>query len=304
MGKYKIVLLCLSWYIVSASNNVVGKWVLRDWPHPLTLSFIQVVSQTVYLGSLLKFWHVDSLPYVVYKSYWSKILPLAANKILGALLSHVAIWKVSVSYAHTVKALMPFFTVIMAKLVLGATYTVKEYLSLLPIVGGVMLATATEIEFDIIGLISCVLSTLSFALQNVYSKKVLSDVKVHHLRLLHTMSRSATSLMLPIWFVFDVMPILEEKDTVRYPYYPYWITFLVFLNGFINFLQNIIAFTILWTINPLSYSVASATKRIFVIVISIAILRNPITSANAIGMTLAAGGVVIYNRVSSANFMN
>ena len=103
IGKYKIALLCLSWYLVSASNNVVGKWVLRDWPHPLTLSFIQVVSQTVYLGFMLKCWHVDSLPYVVYKSYWSKILPLAANKVLGALLSHVAIWKVSVSYAHTGK---------------------------------------------------------------------------------------------------------------------------------------------------------------------------------------------------------
>lgn len=69
------------------------------------------------------------------------------------------------------------------------------------------------------------------------------------------------------------------------------------LDGFLNFLYNVLAFTLISRLSPLSYAIASSTKRLVVIVISILVLHNPVTKMNLFGISLAVLGVLLYNKM-------
>lgn len=96
-----------------------------------------------------------------------------------------------------------------------------------------------------------------------------------------------------IFFFFLVNESLTPPQTTDYR-----VLGLLFTDGVLNWLQNIIAFSILSLVTPLTYAVASASKRIFVIAISLLVLGNPVTWVNMFGMLLAIIGVLCYNRVS------
>jgi len=126
---------------------------------------------------------------------------------------------------------------------------------------------------------------------------VLHDTGVHHLRLLHILGRLALFMFLPIWLVYDLRRLLYDpavtKPSLETNHYVFG---LLFLDGILNWFQNIIAFSVLSIVTPLTYAVASASKRIFVIAITLLVLGNPVTWLNVFGMTMAILGVLCYNK--------
>ncbi|XP_045584921.1 solute carrier family 35 member E1 homolog isoform X1 [Procambarus clarkii] len=291
----RIVFLCIVWYLVSSSNNVVGKTLLNEFPYPMTVTMVQLMSIAVYSSPVLRWMGVRRTADISWSYYKRIVIPLALGKFVASVFSHVSIWRVPVSYAHTVKATMPLFTILLARVLFGEKQTTKVYFSLVPIILGVAIATITEISFDMLGLVSALMSTCGFSLQNIYSKKVLTDTGIHHLRLLHLLGCLALFMFLPVWVFTDGLSIFYD-DTLLLRRDPGETIILLLVDGGLNWLQNFVAFTILNFVTPLTYAVANATKRISVITISLLLLRNPITLANIVGMFLAIIGVLGYNK--------
>lgn len=109
-------------------------------------------------------------------------------------------------------------------------------------------------------------------------------------------------MFIPFWVYQDLPSIIygEKNSTID----GWAIGSLLFMDGLCNFLQNVIAFTMLSLVTPLTYSVCNASKRIAVISCSILLLKNPVTMTNIFGMSLAIFGVFYYNKVfiSKSNF--
>lgn len=96
-----VALLCCIWYVVSSGSNVVGKTLLNQFPYPMTVTMVQLLSIAVYSGPFFNLWGVRRFVDISWPYYFKLIVPLALGKFVGSVFTHVSLWKVPVSYTHT-----------------------------------------------------------------------------------------------------------------------------------------------------------------------------------------------------------
>jgi solute carrier family 35 protein E1 len=99
------------------------------------------------------------------------ILPLACVHTLGNLFTNMSLGKVVVSFTHTIKAMEPFFSVLLSARFLGEVLNLLVVAFLVPIVGGVALASLTEALINWAGFLNTMASNVTFQSRNVLSKK-------------------------------------------------------------------------------------------------------------------------------------
>ncbi|CAN8103847.1 unnamed protein product [Discula destructiva] len=330
----RLIILCVMWYASSALTNTSAKSILNAFDKPASLTMVQFLFVSGYC--LLFSWLAATFPAVKAAVPALKheirpptvevirtTMPLALFQIGGHLLSSNATSKIPVSLVHTIKGLSPLFTVFAYRIFYDIRYPKATYFSLIPLTAGVMLACSGKHSFngELLGIVYAFLATLIFVTQNIFSKRLFNEAaraeaegaairrSLDKLNLLCYSSGLAFVLTAPIWLWTEGFGILGDVlhdgavDLEQGPNtFDHGRLFVEFVfNGTFHFGQNILAFVLLSLVSPVTYSVASLIKRVFVIVVAIVWFRSPTTNLQAAGIGLTFFGLYLYDRSSEKN---
>ena len=317
----------------SALTNTSSKSILNTFPQPITLTIIQfafVSGWCIFFAYLARLFpglrtSVPALKHGIRyptREVIKTTLPLAVFQIAGHILSSIATEKIPVSLVHTIKGLSPLFTVLAYRFIYHIHYATATYLSLVPLTLGVVLACSVEFSANLIGILCAFGGALIFVTQNIFSKKLFNEAaraeadgvtstetsrKLDKLNLLCYCSGLAFLLTLPIWFWTESFPLYSAPLSLTThelpspkPSSPFYLPMEFFFNGVFHFGQNILAFILLSMVSPVTYSVASLIKRVFVIVIAIVWFGNSTTPLQAAGIALTFLGLYLYDRTSDS----
>ena len=141
-------------------------------------------------------------------------------------------------------ATTPFFTALLGFLISGTRETPKVYLTLVPVVVGVMISTGGEPQFHLLGLIVCLLSTAARALKSVMQGLLMSnpEEKLDSVNLLRFMAPAALLMLLPLTLIFeDVERIAGFFSPASNPKHLSF-SLLLLLNSLCAFFVNLLNF--------------------------------------------------------------
>merc|ERR1719261_1571783 len=141
----KILSYFMLWYVLNIGYNIYNKQALNALPLPWTFGLIQMFAGIPYVAFL---WATGlrTPPKLSFENVVT-LTPSAVCHLgthIGAVLSLGA---GAVSFTHIVKASEPVVSAAMAALLMGKVYSVPKYLTLIPIIGGVGIASLTELSF-------------------------------------------------------------------------------------------------------------------------------------------------------------
>ncbi|VAH58529.1 unnamed protein product [Triticum turgidum subsp. durum] len=294
--------MIVAWYLLNIYFNIYNKQVLQVLPLPLpyTITAFQLA-----FGSLVIFFMWAAKLHPVPKlsaAQLAKIAPLAAGHMLGTVFTNMSLGKVAVSFTHTVKASEPFFTVLLSAFFLGEVPSPLVLGSLVPIVGGVALASLTEVSFNWVGFWSAMASNLLNQTRNVLSKRLLGGEEeefMDDINLFSVITVLSFLLSLPLMIFAEGVsfsPAFLQSTGLNLQE----LCVRAALAGLCFHGYQKLSYMILARVSPVTHSVANCVKRVVVIVSSVLFFRTPISPVNALGTGAALAGVYLYSRLKKA----
>ena len=223
------------------------------------------------------------------------VAPLAALHAAGLLATNLSLGSVAVSFTHTIKALEPFFTVVLSAGILGTMPGRWQLASLVPIVAGVVIASVTELSFTWAGFIAAMASNLAFQGRNVLSKHIMSrpDLAPHERLGGIDMFCLITFMALPALVAASL--VLEGAAPAAAALATPSVALPLALAGLARCGDVLVSYAILARVMPVTHSVGNCVKRVSVILVSLLVFHTPVTVAGAAGTALALAGVLAYS---------
>jgi len=293
------------WYLFNIGYNIYNKQALNVLDFPWTVATIQMATGIFYFAPLwlLGLRKAPKLSLDDLKT----LFPIAlchTGVHVGAV---IALGAGAVSFAHIVKASEPVVTCLLNFLFLGEILPVSVYLTLLPIIGGVAIASMKELSFTYLALFAAMLSNVSSSARGVLSKKTMSGKKIGEnldaQNLYAVLTAMSTAILVPTMLAIEgtgffpaFKALVDSGD-----YTTKALTLLLALGGATYYAYNEVAFLALGKVNPVTHAVGNTIKRVVIIVASVIAFKTPMSTGSIIGSTVAIAGTLFYSLAMNAS---
>lgn len=229
---------------------------------------------------------------------WKELSPVGLWASLAHAFSVLALGAGAVSFGQIVKAAEPVFAAATNALLLKDIDHPMVYLALLPIIGGVGLASLKELSFTWTALIAASLANQSAAFKNVVSKGVMKKPWAKGLGPQNTyavVNILALIATLPFVAFFDAKDFVPVYKAVTAAGKANDVAKFSLLSGLAFYIYNEASFLCLSRLSPVTHSVANTLKRVVIIIASCIVFRTPMSLIGGIGSGIAIMGTLLYS---------
>lgn len=295
---WKIPAYVLLWYAFNIIFNIVNKSTLNIFPCPWLISTLQLAASGLFMVGL---WTLRLQPVPKpSRGFLLALLPVAFFHTVGHVSACVSFSQMAVSFAHIVKSAEPVFSVALSGPLLGQTYPLYVWASLLPIVLGCSLSAMKELSFSWPGFNNAMISNLGMVLRNIYSKKSLVDYKeIDGINLFGMISIVSLFICAPAAFVVEGAMWGAAAQAAVDQVGGMALYQSLAVSGLFYHLYNQASYMVLdQGITPVTFSVANTMKRVAVVVSAVLFFRNPVSPLNWLGSGIAILGTYLYSLAS------
>ncbi|XP_071909289.1 UDP-URONIC ACID TRANSPORTER 1-like [Coffea arabica] len=290
-----IITLIILWYSSNIGVILLNKFLLSNYHFAFPVFLTMCHMAACALLSYVSIVFLKIVPFQRIKSM-SQFLRIATLSIVfcaSVVGGNISLKYLPVSFNQAVGATTPFFTALFAYLMTLKREAWITYLCLVPVVGGVVIASGGEPMFHLFGFIMCIGATAARAFKSVLQGVLLSSEgeKLNSMNLLLYMSPIALVVLLPAAIIME--PNVLEV-TVSLGIEHRYMTILLLLNSAMAYGANLCNFLVTKHTSALTLQVLGNAKGAVAVVISILIFRNPVTFTGLAGYTMTVMGVVAY----------
>ncbi|MFS7958097.1 putative sugar phosphate transporter domain-containing protein [Helianthus anomalus] len=290
--------LVSSWYSSNIGVLLLNKYLLTNYgfKYPIFLTMCHM-SSCALLSYIAIAW-LKMVPLQLIRSpvQFVKISALSFIFCASVVSGNVSLRYLPVSFNQAVGATTPFFTAVFAYVMTLKMETWLTYVTLVPVVTGVVIASGGEPSFNLFGFIMCVGATAARALKTVVQGILLSSdgEKLNSMNLLLYMAPIAVLLLLPATMYMEENVV---GITIALARQDFGIVWLLILNSSLAYFVNLTNFLVTKHTSALTLQVLGNAKGAVAVVVSILIFKNPVSVTGMAGYTFTVMGVILYGEV-------
>ncbi|KAL8059665.1 hypothetical protein ABFS82_03G099500 [Erythranthe guttata] len=290
------VLAIFQWWAFNVTVIIMNKWIFQklDFKFPLSVSCIHFISSSIGAYMVIKVLKLKPLIQVDSEDRWRRIFPMSFIFCINIVLGNVSLRYIPVSFMQTIKSFTPATTVILQWLIWKKYFDWRIWASLIPIVGGILLTSVTELSFNMFGFCAALFGCVATSTKTILAESLLHGYKFDSINTVYYMAPFATMILAIPALLLEGSGVWEWLHTCPSLFSS---LVIIFGSGVLAFCLNFSIFYVIHSTTAVTFNVAGNLKVAVAVTCSWLIFRNPISMMNAVGCSITLVGCTFYGYV-------